>query len=73
MTISFKHVLIFVMLSNLFIFAIMAGTDIAGEVVDVGPAVTKFKKGDKVVAMLGTLVYNISPFMLYLVTSTNHQ
>lgn len=42
----------------------MPGSDIAGEVVDVGPAVTKFKKGDKVVAMLGTLVNIISPFSL---------
>ncbi|KAL8106578.1 quinone-oxidoreductase QR1, chloroplastic-like [Apium graveolens] len=36
-------------------FPHIPGSDIAGEVVDVGPAVTKFKKGDKVVAMLGTL------------------
>lgn len=33
-------------------FPMMLGFDIAGEVIDVGPAVTKFKKGDRVFGML---------------------
>ena len=32
------------------------GSDIAGEVVELGYGVTKFKKGDKIVAMLGSAV-----------------
>lgn len=50
----------------------MPGSDIAGEVVNVGPAVTKFKKGDKVVAMLGTLVYNIFRFLVLTSTKSQH-
>jgi threonine dehydrogenase-like Zn-dependent dehydrogenase len=31
---------------------VATGTDVAGEVVEVGPGVTNFKTGDKVVAVL---------------------
>lgn len=34
----------------------MTATDVAGEVIDVGPGVSKFKVGDKVVSMLSVFV-----------------
>lgn len=42
----------------------LAGTvsDVAGEIVEVGPAVKSFKAGDKVVAMLNPFVSTISSF-----------
>uniref|UniRef100_A0A6N2NJJ5 Alcohol dehydrogenase-like N-terminal domain-containing protein n=1 Tax=Salix viminalis TaxID=40686 RepID=A0A6N2NJJ5_SALVM len=36
-------------------FPYIPGTDVAGEVVEVGPGVTNFKTGDKVVAILSHL------------------
>lgn len=44
------------------------GTDVAGEVVEVGPEVKNFKAGDKVVAMVNPLVsfyWHISFFPLH--------
>jgi NADPH:quinone reductase-like Zn-dependent oxidoreductase len=38
------------------IFFVGAGTDVAGEVADVGSGVKNFKAGDKVVAMLNFAV-----------------
>lgn len=38
-------------------------TDVAGEVVEVGPGVQDFKAGEKVVAYLNHLV-NVTPFIL---------
>lgn len=40
----------------LMVFDMGIGSDIAGEVVELGYGVAKFKKGDKIVAMLGSAV-----------------
>lgn len=40
---------------NVYVFVTTA-TDVAGEVLDVGPGVKNFKIGDKVVSMLNTFV-----------------
>lgn len=41
---------------------LLAGTDVAGEVVDVAPGVKDFKIGDKVVAVLSHLVFSLFDF-----------
>ena len=41
------------------------GTDIAGEVVEVGSGVKNFKAGDKVVAMLSHFVSFMLPLVLF--------
>lgn len=40
-------------------------TDVAGEVVGVGPGVEAFKIGDKVVSMLSTMVSALIAFSVY--------
>ena len=46
---------------------VATGTDVAGEVVEVGPGVTNFKTGDKVVAILShCLVSALSIFWCFL-------
>lgn len=40
----------------LVVFFMGTGSDIAGEVVELGPGVVKFQRGDKIVAMLGSAV-----------------
>lgn len=40
-----------------------AGADVSGEVVRVGPGVTTFVPGDKVVSCTGRVCYSISDFV----------
>ena len=62
--------------ANVWFFSLMvrAGTDVAGEVVEVGSGVKNFKAGDKVVAMLSRFVSFILPHVLFffLVTASIH-
>jgi hypothetical protein len=45
---------------------VATGADVAGEVVEVGPGVTNFKTGDKVVAILSHIVSAHSIFWCFL-------
>ena len=47
---------------------VTTGTDVAGEVVEVGPGVTNFKTGDKVVAILSHLVSAHSIFWCFYIS-----
>ena len=51
---------------------VVTATDVAGEVVEVGSNVKSFKAGDKVVAMLNTLVGQILFICLIFATSLLH-